>query len=129
MAFWLSSLLPSVHPQPQTFMQEPQTQPVLTQTPRAEHVLRGHVKTLNPTSHFAFVLFTAPFSFIANVNQRIEQEGHPVHAFALRWSVLLLSPPWQMIYLLSDTTGGAGSCPPEANYFHSQTPLQLQSLP
>lgn len=38
MAFWLSSLLPSVHPQLQTFTQELQIRSVQAQTPRAEHV-------------------------------------------------------------------------------------------
>lgn len=128
MAFWLSSLLPSVHPQLQTFMQEPQIQPVQAQTPKAELVFRGHIKTLNPTSHFMLSLFTAPSSFIVNINQTIEQEGHPVHTFARWWSVLLLSPSQQMFYLLSYAPSDRGSCPPEANYFHSQIPLQLQSL-
>lgn len=93
------------------------------------YVHRRHIKTLDATSHFMLVLFTAPSSSIARINQRIEREGCPVDAFALQRSTLLLRPSQQMFYLLSDTASDGGPCPPEANHFHSQIPLQLQSLP
>lgn len=90
---------------------------------------RVHLKTLDPTSHFTLVLFTAPPSFTANINLR-----------KLSWKVVQFMPllcggahyqrsSQQMFYLLSDTASDGDSCPPEANHFHSQIPLRLQSLP
>ena len=63
MAFWPFSLLLSVHPELQTFMQEPQIKPDQAQTPWAEHAHRRHVKNFDQTSHFVSSVHISVFFY------------------------------------------------------------------